>query len=301
MKSFLLALSVAVLPTVINANDVLVHASKSVEVAPQWAVMSQSVPELNSFAVLVKHAQTGEVLYKKNAQYKAPIASITKLMTAMVVLDAELPLDEPITITTAEIDTIKRTGSRLSIGTTLTRRELLLLALMSSENRAAAALARSYPGGTSAFVARMNRKAQTIGMKNAIFYEGTGLDVRNQATAEDLSSLVTAALRYPLIRSFSTQSEHWIIGQEKALQYKNSNAIVRNQEFQINLSKTGYINEAGRCLVMGATINNQPVIIVLLAANNSNSRLQDARALRRWLDPSADTAVFAVEKDLPEG
>lgn len=215
-------------------------------------------PHLNSSSVLVLNGLTGEPVYQKNPTKRVPIASITKLMTAMVILDSGVSLEEPVTITDAEIDRLKNTSSRLAIGTTLSRRELLLLALMSSENRAAAALARSYPGGTQAFVARMNRKARSLGMSDTIYYDPTGLDVRNTSTANDLARMVRAAYGYPLIRAFSTTHEHSITAaNNRVLQYKNSNALVRSGEWEINLQKTGYIQEAGRCLVMHATVGTQ--------------------------------------------
>ncbi|KZE33911.1 serine hydrolase [Crenobacter luteus] len=253
-----------------------------VKVATQ---MASQAPLLSSHSVLVMNSQTGEPLYEKNTHQRLPIASITKLMTAMVVLDADLDLNEAVTISDAEIDRLKNTHSRLAIGTTLTRRELLLLALMSSENRAAAALARSYPGGTDAFVARMNRKARALGMRDTVFYDATGLNVRNSATAADLALMVKAANGYPLIRQYSTAQHHAVYsGANRLLQYKNSNALVREGEWDIGLQKTGYIQEAGRCLVMHATVGAQPLVIVLLAAGNPAARINDAKAIRHWLE-----------------
>ena len=249
-----------------------------------------SAPNLYSHAALVISGLTGETLYQKNAQAVTPIASITKLMTAMVTLDAGLPLDQAITVTDAEIDRLKGTGSRLAVGTTLSRREMLLLALMSSENRAAASLARTYPGGTAAFIAQMNRKARQIGMQNARFYDATGLNSGNQATALDLARMVHAASQYGLIRQFSTTASHDVwVSDTRQLHYKNSNALVREGEWQIGLSKTGYIQEAGRCLVMQATVGSTPLIIVLLAANATAARIEDAKQLRSWLEDLPQT------------
>lgn len=249
-----------------------------------------SQPHLSSHSVAVFDGKTGQMVFEKNARQKLPIASITKLMTAMVVLDAGLPLDAPITVSDNEIDRLKNTSSRLSVGSTLTRREMLLIALMSSENRAAAVLARDFPGGKAAFVERMNHKARAIGMQNASFYDSTGLDVRNSATATDLVRMVKAANNYPLIRQFTTTTEYNV--QPKAghvLHYKNSNPLVREGIWNIELSKTGYIQEAGRCLVMEAEVGSQRLIFVLLAANGSAARVNDAVSIKNWLETHPQT------------
>ena len=222
-------------------------------------------PLLTSQSALIVNNRTGEVLFQKNPNRVMPIASISKLMSAIVVLDAGQSMNERITITDAEIDRLKGTGSRLSIGTTLTRSELLHLSLMSSENRATHALGRNYPGGMSAFVEAMNRKAQSLGMSNSRFYEPTGLDFRNVSTASDLNKLVQAASRYPLISRNSTSnygSVYTSNGRQQS--YKNSNALVREGGWNIELQKTGYIREAGRSMVVKASVRNQPVTIVLL-------------------------------------
>lgn len=228
--------------------------------------------------------RTGEVLFQKNPNRVMPIASISKLMSAIVVLDAGQSMNERITITDAEIDRLKGTGSRLSIGTTLTRSELLHLSLMSSENRATHALGRNYPGGMSAFVEAMNRKAQSLGMSNSRFYEPTGLDFRNVSTASDLNKLVQAASRYPLISRNSTSnygSVYTSNGRQQS--YKNSNALVREGGWNIELQKTGYIREAGRSMVVKASVQNQPVTIVLLNSPSSLSRVNDARKIESWM------------------
>lgn len=244
-----------------------------------------SAPALHSNAALVMNAQTGELIYAKNSNAVQPIASITKVMTAMVTLDGKQSLDEMITITDDDVDKVKRSGSRLAVGVTLPRREMLLLALMSSENRAASALARTYPGGTRAFVAKMNQKARSVGMRNAVFYDSTGLNSGNSATATDLARMVQAAYHYPLIRQFTTTAEQDVwVSDSRRLHYRNSNALVREGEWQIGLSKTGYIKEAGRCLVMQATVNNLPLVIVLLDGAGSQTRIQDARSIRSWLE-----------------
>ncbi len=246
---------------------------------------STTGPRLSSQSVLVLNGVTGEPVFEKNASQRMPIASISKLMTAMVLLDSGASMDEPVTVTDAEIDHLKNTTSRLAIGTTLPRREMLLLALMSSENRAANALARTAPGGMNAFVAKMNQKARQLGMKDTVFHEPTGLDTRNTSTAADLARMVRAAENYPLIRSFTTTPEHEVhIVRNRLLHYKNSNALVREGDWEIAIQKTGYIQEAGRCMVMQATIGSQPLIIVLLAAGGSAARVNDAKTLKNWLE-----------------
>ncbi len=251
-------------------------------------IAEESAPQalqLFSNAAVVFNESNGEVLYSKNNTTAMPIASISKLMTAMVVLDAKLPMDELITIDDADVDTLRTTGSRLPVGTTLTRAETMLLALMSSENRAAAALARTYPGGTQAFVARMNRKAQAIGMKNARFFDSTGLNGGNAATAADLVMMVQAAHDYPEIRQFSTtQSHELVLSNGRHLHYNNTNSLVKDEDWQIGLQKTGFINEAGKCVVMQATIANTPLVIVLLDSDGKYQRLADANRIKRWIE-----------------
>lgn len=241
-------------------------------------------PLLNSQSALIMNSNTGEILYQKNINQIRSIASISKLVSAMVILDANQDMDEPITITTDEIDRIKNTTSRLSIGTTMTRRELLHIGLMSSENRAIHALARTYPGGMPAFVEAMNHKVAQLGMISARFYEPTGLDPRNTATARDLALLVRGASFYPLIREFTTDNYGSVYTSEGKNQiYHNSNALVREGSWPIMLQKTGYIREAGRSMVVQTSIQNQPVIIVLLNSASSSTRVSDARALRSWM------------------
>ncbi|KPN74158.1 D-alanyl-D-alanine endopeptidase [Neisseria sp. 74A18] len=240
-------------------------------------------PLLSSQSALIVNNKTGEVLFQKNPNRVMPIASISKLMSAMVVLDANQNMNEPITITAAEIDRLKGTGSRLAIGTTLTRGELLHLSLMSSENRATHALGRSYPGGMPAFVDAMNRKAQSLGMSNTRFYEPTGLDFRNVSTANDLSKMVQAASKYPVIRRDSVSNYRAVYTNRGQQSYKNSNALVREGGWNIELQKTGYIREAGRSMVVKAKVQNQPVTIVLLNAPSSLSRVNDARKIESWM------------------
>ncbi len=225
------------------------------------------------------------VLYAKNEDAVVPIASITKLMTALVALGADLPLDERITISKEDVDGIKGTRSRLRIGTELTRDDLLKLALMASENRAASALTRAYPGGSSAFVAAMNRKAIELNMWRTQFVDGTGLSSENVSTARDLAQLVRAAYSQPLIREYSTGSSYTVtLTDGRLLQFGNSNQLVSNAGWDIGLSKTGYISEAGRCLVLQAKIAATPVIIVLLDSWGKLTRIGDANRIKRWLE-----------------
>lgn len=242
---------------------------------------------LESKAALVMNAVTGEVLYAKNTNQAVPIASITKLMTAMVVLDAKLPLDEAITISEEDIDRMRNTSSRLSVGTVLSRAELLLLALMSSENRAAHALARTYPGGVNAAVAAMNRKAAALGMTQTRFEDGTGLSSNNVASPKDLVALVKTSNTYPLIRRFSTTGGHAVAIKDSVQQFNNTNALVKNPDWEIGVSKTGFINEAGKCLVMQAKIKSTPVVMVLMDSWGKYTRIGDAVRVKKWLESSS--------------
>ncbi|MDF0606331.1 serine hydrolase [Neisseriaceae bacterium TC5R-5] len=267
---------------------VLANQPHNVMVASQMA--NQIAPKLNSHSVLVLNGLTGEPLYAKNIHQRMPIASITKMMTAMVLLDSGVSLEQMVTVSDAEIDRLKKTSSRLAVGSTLSRQEMLLLALMSSENRAAATLARTtFPGGTATFVERMNNKARSLGMTETEFHDATGLNMHNTSTAADLALMVKAANNYPLIRAFTTTEKHQILStRNRILQYKNSNALVREGDWDIALQKTGYIQEAGRCLVMQATVGSQPLIFVLLAAGGSSARVNDAKAIRTWLEARPD-------------
>lgn len=254
---------------------------------PQYAEPNLVV---NSSSALIVDQRSGETLYSKQSAAIMPIASITKLMTAIVVLDADQPLDEMLTIGSEDLDYIKGTGSRLPVGTRLTRREMLHLALMSSENRAASALARYYPGGKYAAIDAMNEKAQQLRMYKTRFLDPTGLHRGNVSTAESLVKLVRASYRYPLIRELSTATSHQIYTNSgRPLAYKNSNQLVRDGVWNIGLSKTGYISEAGRCLVMQATVADQPVIIVLLDSIDTSARVSDANRIKRWLENARRT------------
>ena len=242
---------------------------------------------LRSSSVLVQDAASGETLLAKNAEAILPIASITKLMTAMVVLDRGLELEDRVVISSEDMDQLKGTHSRLRPGATLSRNELLLLALMASENRAAAALARTFPGGTQVFVTAMNEKARAIGMQNSHFEDSTGLTSANVSTAPDLARLVQAAHEYPVIRQYSTRdrAEVSVLGQ--SLQYQNTNGLVRGHTWDIGLSKTGFINEAGRCLVMRVRLASKDLVVILLDSWGKNSRIGDAQRIKKWLETAA--------------
>lgn len=262
------------------------HASARKAAARPTAKLTRPAQGLRmeSEALLILDQQTGTTLLEKNAEIPRPIASITKLMTAMVVLDAHLDMAEELGVNEADVDRVKHSSSRLAVGTRLTRREMLHLALMSSENRAAHALARTYPGGLAAFTQAMNRKARSLGMPSARFFDPTGLDPRNVASPSDLAKLVSAAGGYPLIRKLSTDSETEVQTARQAHIFRNTNPLVRNDRWNILLSKTGYIREAGRCLVMLAQINGRATAIVLMDSQHSRERLQDAQTVRRWLE-----------------
>jgi D-alanyl-D-alanine endopeptidase (penicillin-binding protein 7) len=264
-------------------------------VAAAWAICAvfgagasaAEAPDLRSAAALIIDEETGEVLYNKNADAVVPIASITKLMTAMVVLDAGLPLDEQIEISQAEVALTQASHARsqLARGMTFTRDELLRLALMASENRAAAALGRVYPGGPQAFVQAMNEKAATLEMYGTRFVEPTGLSSANVATAADLATLVRAAKDYPLIREYSTLPSAQVRLGKRNFTFVNTNGLIRSSSWEIGVSKTGFINQAGRCLVMQARLAARSVIIVLLDSVGKFTRIGDANRIRQWLEP----------------
>lgn len=242
-------------------------------------------PNLKSHIALIFDEQTQLPLYNKNAEIVAPIASITKLMTAMVVIDAMQPMDEAVSVEDDNLNKIRRARSRLQVGMALTRGELLKLALMASENRAASALARSYPGGSEAMVAAMNAKARELGMDNTRFIGPTGLDRENVSTAQDLVKMVAAARGYPLIRQYTTSTSHSVEGlRGRTMRFSNTNPLVRNATWDIGVSKTGYIREAGLCLVMEANINQRPVIIVLLNSWGKRTRVGDANRIKQWME-----------------
>lgn len=242
---------------------------------------------LYSASALVIDQSTGQPLLEKQPDAVVPIASISKLMTAMVVLDAKLDLHEVIAIGEEDVDSLKGTRSRLPVGTTMTRETAMLLALMSSENRAAHALGRHYPGGLPAFVQAMNKKAHALGMYNTRFEEPTGLSSNNVSTAHDLARMVAAAARYPEIRQFSTTAEAKVELNGRIRDFGNTNALVRSDNWEIGVSKTGYISEAGRCLVMQARVADRPVVIVLLDSVGKMTRVGDANRIKRWMESAS--------------
>jgi serine-type D-Ala-D-Ala endopeptidase (penicillin-binding protein 7) len=246
---------------------------------------------LRSNSVLVLDAATGEVVIDKNGGAVTPIASITKLMTAIVILESGLDLQADVALTREDVDLKKGSRSRLRTGASLTRDELLLIALMASENRAAAALGRSYPGGTQAFVGAMNEMSAELGMNDTHFVDPTGLSPRNVSSARDLAKLVRAAHGYPTIREYSTRDRATVLlsGKQK-MNFRNTNGLVRNSRWAIDLSKTGYISEAGRCLVMQVRLASKDLIVVLLDSWGKHSRVGDANRIRKWVETTVAAA-----------
>lgn len=297
---------VAAAPAKLRSNRVIVaqkgfqrvsarHAgvARSPEEAPQLSYgqlyglhSTRDQLALKSSVALVVDQDTREVLLSKNSQAVLPIASLTKLMTALVVTEAGLSLGETITITQDDIDTEKGSHSRLKVGTQLTREEMLHLALMSSENRAAHALGRTYPGGLEAFVASMNRKARELGMRDTKYVEPTGLSSRNQSSAQDLAVLVNAAYQHSIIRELSTSAAYEVDVGTRQLQFRNTNGLVNKSNWDIGLQKTGYIAEAGRCLVMQSRMAGRKLIMVFLDSAGKYSRLADAERVRQWVEQS---------------
>lgn len=239
---------------------------------------------LKSASALVQDQKTGEFLYIKQADAVVPIASITKLMTAMVVLDARLDLTETITIQREDVDTLRHSRSRLPVGTSLTREEALLLALMASENRAANALGRTYPGGKEAFIAAMNAKARSLSLVDTHFEDPAGLSCGNVSSALELASLVDAAYHYQLVRDFTTREKVTVSSGRRKMAFVNTNRLLKNPHWQIGLSKTGFIDEAGRCLVMQARVAERPLLIVLLDAQGRLTRFGDANRIKKWME-----------------
>ena len=262
--------------------------------------------ELKSAVALVLDQDTNEVLFSKNSSAVLPIASLTKLMTALVVTEANQPLDEMITISQDDVDTEKMSRSRLKVGTQLRREEMLHLALMASENRAAHALGRYFPGGIDAFVAAMNRKALALGMRDTHYVEPTGLSSRNQSSARDLATLVKAAHEHQIIRELSTSQEYEVEVGNRAVQFHSTNGLLRSPAWDIGLQKTGYITEAGRCLVMQATMAGRQLIMVFLDSAGKYSRIGDAERVRRWItenthvSPSVIVPVVAPSTAIPK-
>lgn len=253
--------------------------------------------DLKSSVALVVDQETHEVLLSKNDHAVLPIASLTKLMTGLIISQARLPMDEMLTITQDDVDTEKGSSSRLRVGASLTRGEMLHLALMSSENRAAHALGRTYPGGLAAFVTQMNVKAKLLGMADTKYVEPTGLSSRNQSSARDLAVLVNVAHGDPLVRELSTSPGYEVAQGPRTLQYNNTNRLVKSPAWEIGLQKTGYISEAGQCLVMQAEVAGRKLIMVFLDSAGKFSRLADAERVRHWVEnQSGATAVLAAHK-----
>jgi D-alanyl-D-alanine endopeptidase (penicillin-binding protein 7) len=243
--------------------------------------------DLHSSVALVVDQETNEVLYRKNDHAVLPIASLTKLMTGLVISEANLPMDERIAITQADVDTEKGSSSRLAVGTVLSRGELMHLSLMSSENRAAHALGRTFPGGLDVFVARMNQRARMLGMTDTRYVEPTGLSSRNQSSASDLAVLASAAYKDPMLREWSTSHGREVDVGRRTLQYNNTNRLVKSPQWDIGLQKTGYISEAGQCLVMQAQVAGRNLIMVFLDSAGKLSRIGDAERVRKWLEKTA--------------
>jgi D-alanyl-D-alanine endopeptidase (penicillin-binding protein 7) len=286
-------------PAALKAPVVVVAAA----VAPkqsfgQMAGLHDTADELalKSSVALVMDQETNEVLLSKNSQAVLPIASLTKLMTALVVTEAKLPLDEMMSVTDEDVDTEKFSSSRLLVGTELRRGEMLHLALMSSENRAAHALGRSYPGGLPAFVSAMNLKARELGMRDTRYVEPTGLSSQNQSSARDLATLVKAAYQHQIIRELSTSPEYQVEVGHRQVQYHNTNGLVKSPAWDIGLQKTGYISEAGRCLVMQARMAGRKLIMVFLDSAGKYSRIGDAERVRKWIsdNPAGTVQAHAI-------
>lgn len=261
-----------------------------------FSYAAQAAPALHSEHAVVFDATNQEVLLEKNANTPAPIASITKVMTAMVALDARPNLNEPLKVSHEDVDTLKNSSSRVAVGTELTREEMLHLALMSSENRAAHALSRYYPGGEDAFVSAMNRKARSLGMTSTQLADPTGLSPANHASAHDLVRMVLAAERYEPITQYSTTSSAQMPIGSRVLSYKNSNPLVGKPNWNIELSKTGYTREAGRCIVMKMAAAGKKLVVVLLGSQTPSARLADIQAIKRWVTGEQEPVVARAKK-----
>jgi D-alanyl-D-alanine endopeptidase (penicillin-binding protein 7) len=271
-----------------TACGLVMFAAQALAADPDPANFRKARLGIKSGQALVVDQESGEVLYSKNTDDVVSIASITKLMTAIVILDSGVPLLEEITIDRRDVDRYKGSRSKLSVGTTLMRAEALKLALMASENRAAAALARTFPGGTEAFVDEMNAKAYELGLLDTRFVDSTGLRPENVSTADDLAKLVSVAHSFPMIRDYTTSPAFAVESPSRqgtrVLHFVNSNRLVRSSTWDIGLSKTGYISEAGRCLVMQARIADRSLIIVLLDSWGKHTRIGDANRIKNWLE-----------------
>ena len=286
MNRLIGALVLALAANAVFAVDKPARASSKAAKLSSLPETKNGEPNLQSTAVMVIDAKTGQTLYSKNADQVHPIASITKLMTSMVILDAKLPMDEAVTISSEDLDTLKNTRSRLPIGANFRRDDLIRIALVASDNRAAAALGRSYPGGTQAAVEAMNAKAAALGLTATHFVDTSGLAPGNVSSPQDLGKLVAAASGYAIIREYSTTPalDVTLPNTGRKVAYVNTNTLVRSSDWTIGLSKTGYISESGKCLVMHAMIANNPVVIVLLDSWGRLTRIGDANRIRKWLE-----------------
>jgi len=313
-----LAAALAMVPATADAAPRKKRVSRTYSMAKHPSAMRAAIPakpsfgqlaglhgtpdelDLKSSVALVMDQDTREVLLRKNDSAVLPIASITKLMTGTIISEAKLPMDEMITITQEDVDTEKHSSSRLRPGVTLPRGELLQLALMSSENRAAHALGRTYPGGLDKFVEAMNAKAQLLGMKDTRYVEPTGLSSKNQSSAHDLATLVNAAYDDPILREYSTTPGKVVAVGKRNMQFNNTNRLVKNPQWDIGLQKTGYISEAGQCLVMQAKVAGRKLIMVFLDSAGKLSRIGDAERVRHWLEkqqastPGTSTVIRQV-------
>jgi serine-type D-Ala-D-Ala endopeptidase (penicillin-binding protein 7) len=281
------------------APAALVAAVDTAAQEPPAVALDVSKLKLASSNVLVLDAAAGHPIYAKAADTVTPIASVTKLMTAMVVLDAAQPLDESVPVEIADLDLLRGSHSRLRLGVELSRREMLRLALMASENRAASTLARHYPGGFDACIAAMNKKAQDLGMVHTHFSDATGLTSENVSTANEVALMVKAAAAYPMIRDATTTSSHYVEVQPTGtlLGFNNTNSLVRGGDWDIQVSKTGFIREAGKCLVMLATIASRPIVIVLLDSYGKLTRIGDANRVKHWLETGEAMPVVKAVKN----
>ncbi len=284
-KTFVIILSVGMMMVPTSTfSESPASADFQKTVANYEAVRLSPMPFLRSGAAMVEDQETGELLIQKQATLVLPIASITKLMTAMVVLDAQIDLQEAITIEKADIDRLRGSHSGLPVRIALLRRDTLLIALMASDNRAAHALARTYPGGTEACIAAMNAKAKALGLSETSFDDPTGLSSGNVSSARDLVRLVNAAYQYRLIREFTTCKNAVVVYGRRVLRFHNTNRLVQNPRWDIGLSKTGFIADAGRCLVMQCQVANRNLLIVLLDSQGKLSRVGDANRIKHWLE-----------------
>lgn len=253
--------------------------------------MTRDSLALASNVALVLDQSTSQVLFEKNSSVSLPIASITKLMTGMVVVESQQDMNEIIEVTDEDVDRERNSSSRLRVGSRLSRANMLHIALMSSENRAASALGRNYPGGIRAFVAAMNAKAKSLGMTGTHYVDSTGLSSSNVASARDLAKLISAASRHPVLCQYSTDTKYVVEPGGRALQYANSNRLVANPDWEIGIQKTGFINEAGHCLVMQANIDGRPVVMIFLDSKGKFSRIADANRIRKWLEAAQPQSV----------